>query len=241
MTRRDWLFVLLVIVVAGATIRLGIWQLDRLGERRERNARIQANIDRNPLDLRRAPSELSPPSEYLPATAQGTFDYQHTFVLLSRSLNGQAGVHLVTPFFIQGTPEAILVDRGWIPYQDRTEDQRGRYQVAGTVQISGYLRLPEQRSLFTRLEGGDARSFRSISIERMGAQIRYPLLPYYLQQSAKIPGAGLQPEPAAEMDLSEGPHFGYALQWFAFAAIALGGGAYWLYRKLRPAARQASE
>lgn len=67
----------------------------------------------------------------------------------------------------------------------------------------------------------------------MGSHIPYPVLPYYLQLSEKVADSTPQPEPVAQIDLTEGPHLGYALQWFSFATISLLGGGYWLYRHLR--------
>lgn len=243
MNRRHWLFLLLILAVAAGTIRLGLWQLDRLEQRREQNDLIESNLERQALLLSEAPPELSPASQYRPAVARGTFDYQHTFVLVSRSFNNQPGVHLVTPFWIEGSQAAILVDRGWIPYQDRVPEQRAKYQVDGTVEVTGFLRFPEGDSWLSLLDGGAgeaAGSYRGVSIERMGAGIPYPIHPYYLQQSERIEGAGRQPEPNPDLDLGDGPHFGYAIQWFAFAAIAVFGGGYWLFRKLRIGADRGS-
>ena len=54
-----------------------------------------------------------------------------------------------------------------------------------------------------------------------------PLLPVYLTLTPEDSGAvqpGTFPQPSSlDIDLSEGPHLGYAVQWFSFAAIlALG-------------------
>lgn len=236
MTRRHWLFVLLILAVAAGTIRLGFWQLGRLQQRRQRNALIESNLKGPALLLSRAPKRLNADAEYRPAVGQGTFDYQHTFLLVSRSFDNQPGVHLVTPFRIEGSRWAVLVERGWIPYQDRTAEQRERYQVDGPVEINGYLRLPSGESWLSILDSGAgeaAGSYRSVSIERMGARIPYPILPYYLEQSEPIEGVEFQPQPNPDLELGEGPHLGYAVQWFAFAAIAIFGGGYWLYRNLQ--------
>jgi surfeit locus 1 family protein len=65
----------------------------------------------------------------------------------------------------------------------------------------------------------------------------FRLLPVYLQLSEQDPPQveGL-PAPAPLPELSEGPHLGYALQWFAFATIALVGYVVLLRRGRRPAA-----
>ena len=46
-----------------------------------------------------------------------------------------------------------------------------------------------------------------------------PLLPAYIQQAPTSAPIGTPVRIAPELDLTEGPHMGYALQWFTFAAI----------------------
>ena len=62
-----------------------------------------------------------------------------------------------------------------------------------------------------------------VNIERIGLQLPYPVLPVYIQlnpdPSRTNPPIPIQPD----LDLSEGPHQGYAIQWFRFSAILLVG------------------
>jgi surfeit locus 1 family protein len=58
-----------------------------------------------------------------------------------------------------------------------------------------------------------------VNLERINHQVSVPLLPAYIQQS---PGSTQIAPPyrsEPQLDLTEGPHFSYALQWFTFAAI----------------------
>jgi surfeit locus 1 family protein len=52
-------------------------------------------------------------------------------------------------------------------------------------------------------------------------------LPLYLEEAEAADAAGAParrfPRAAPELALSEGGHLGYAVQWFAFAGILLGG------------------
>jgi surfeit locus 1 family protein len=61
--------------------------------------------------------------------------------------------------------------------------------------------------------------------------MNYKLLPIYIQknmgQSGDTPPVPDQPV----VDISEGPHFGYALQWFTFALILLLGYPYFIKRQ----------
>ena len=54
MFSRKWLLTTILVIAAMAVMaRLGIWQLDRLHQRRAFNARVSAQIDRPPLDTER--------------------------------------------------------------------------------------------------------------------------------------------------------------------------------------------
>jgi surfeit locus 1 family protein len=57
------------------------------------------------------------------------------------------------------------------------------------------------------------------SIQR---QVPYPLLPVWVEQAA-IPGRTELPIPDPNLALDDGPHLGYTIQWWGFAAILLAG------------------
>ena len=73
-----------------------------------------------------------------------------------------------------------------------------------------------------------------------GATLPYRLLPLYLEEEG-APGGPVRwlPRPDPDLQLSEGPHLFYSIQWFAFA-VALPFGYLLLYHnRTRPAARFA--
>jgi surfeit locus 1 family protein len=117
--RRWWKITLLVILAMGVMVRLGIWQLDRLAQRRAFNARVQAQMEASTLHLQGAAlTEDLPSMEYRQVQVTGEYDFAHQVALRNQAWQGQFGVHLVTPLEISGTQTAVLVDRGWIPYDD---------------------------------------------------------------------------------------------------------------------------
>jgi surfeit locus 1 family protein len=92
--------------------------------------------------------------------------------------------------------------------------------------VRGVIRRPQAKPDFggvpdppltasqTRLD-----AWNIINLERIRLQVSPPLLSAYIQQ---LPGSTQATPPyraEPELDLTEGPHFSYALQWFAFAAI----------------------
>lgn len=237
MTLRDWLFAGVALVVGVLCVRLGFWQLSRLETRRERNALIERRTQLPPIDLNQS-LPLRQDVEFRPARARGEFDVEREMVLSGRTYDGRAGVHLLTPLRLPGSNLALLVDRGWVPFEAQASGDFSHYQPSGSVEVEGLLRGSLETPTFLFWSGpsgggeaGFQRTWRTVDIPAIQEQMPYPLVPYYLvvTESPRQPAAG--PTPNLSLDLSEGPHLGYAIQWFAFAAIAVFGGGYWIYKQ----------
>src|SRR3989454_699726 len=110
--RRDRVGLVVAFLVAAVCVRLGVWQLDRLHQRRERNATLLAARARPPLEVTGSVSGDSARDRRL--QARGVYDYEHERLWRARSFEGVPGVDLVTPLRL-ADGSAGLVDRGWAP------------------------------------------------------------------------------------------------------------------------------
>jgi len=234
---RTFLFAGVVFLLGALCIRLGFWQLHRLEERRLANATIRSRLAEPVIELR---GDLDDPAAilYRNAVASGQFDPAHEVVLLNRARGEDPGVHLITALRFSDGSGAILVDRGWLPLEEDTPEAIAAYAAEGTVQVAGVVREAEEEPLWKFLADrlpapGEPPlpEWRVLNVEGIQAQVPYPLLPVYLELS-EAP-AGHQPVPDPRLDLSEGPHLSYAIQWFGFAITAFVGGGLWLRRSLR--------
>ncbi|HEX5808295.1 MAG TPA: SURF1 family cytochrome oxidase biogenesis protein, partial [Anaerolineales bacterium] len=81
-------------------------------------------------------------------------------------------------------------------------------------------------------DGVKLEVWNNADLRRIADQIDYPLLPVYIQPDPD-PNDTEPPIPPAqpEIELTEGPHFGYALQWFTFAAILFIGYPFFLRKQ----------
>lgn len=245
MKRNDWLFAIAFFLIGVICVRLGIWQLNRLQERRGWNAYVVSQMYLPQIEL--AASDL-PPDEliYRRVAITGEWQSADEILLRNRSYNDRPGYHLVTPLRNETLPWAILVDRGWIPIESGGPAGLNQYQEGGQVIVEGILLPSEEEPSWSLLadptlgpESEPLRAWRVLSIELIEQQLAYPLYDYYLAQSPSGGQAVQPPIPDPDIDLSEGPHLGYAIQWFSFATIAVVGGGYWLKRRLDH--RQAKE
>jgi surfeit locus 1 family protein len=233
---RQWILTTVLVVIAAAVcVRLGIWQLDRLAQRRAFNAHVLAMRALPPLDLNAStPADLTS-MEYRAVQVHGKYDFEHQVALRNQYYGDQYGFHLLTPLLLDDG-RAILIDRGWIPADGNDSPAAWRaYDEPGEVTLKGILRLGRARPDIggvpdPTLSPGQTRLdfWNSVNLDRIAAQIPYPLLPVYVQPDVDVadstPPIPFQPE----IEISEGPHLGYAFQWFTFAAILLLGYPFYL-------------
>lgn len=229
---RRWLPTTLAVLLGMAvSVRLGMWQLERLDLRQQRNALLVEQLSAPPLDLNAEllPADLSQVTNHR-AVARGEFDFAQQVALALQNWEGQPGVHLIAPLLLEGREEAVLVDRGWIPFEESASEEWSRFDEAGPQTVTGYLQpsQPPPRGQASAVDAGPLREWYRVDVEAIQAQVPYPLLPVYLLQIPDEQGQGgaefsLPYRVRPEVDLSEGRHLGYAVQFFLFALI-LGAG-----------------
>jgi surfeit locus 1 family protein len=230
MSRRTIVFCVFAVLAAALCVRLGFWQLARLREKVQRNAEITAQQRAEPVTLGQLPRDTAA-ARYRRALVSGRFDYDRELVLAARTHQGSPGVELLTPMRLPGSDTAILVDRGWVYSPDGASVDRARWRESDSATVTGYVQQYAPDAGTTSL-AADRPVIRRVSRRELGARIPYPLAPYYLVATGDT---GRSRPVRRDMPvLDEGPHRGYAIQWFSFAAIALGGAVIVVRRERRP-------
>ena len=202
MQRRDVVAVVGAVLVAAVCVRLGIWQVDRLGQRRARNAVWAARLALPPLELRGGGAIPADSARQRRVVAHGVYDFAAERTWVGRSFQGTPGVALITPLRL-ADGAAVLVDRGWAPSPDAFHVDHTLYREPDTATVTGIALIPP-------------RGRGDVSVAGF--------LPFVIELETPDPAAGLPrrwPLPA----LDNGPHLSYAIQWFSFALIALVGTA----------------
>lgn len=239
---RFWFTTILVIVAVAVMVRLGIWQLDRLEQRRAFNARVQAQLAQPPLILDDETLQQNLyDMEYRTVIVRGEYDFANQVALRNQAYQNRWGVHLLTPLKIKGTDQTVLVNRGWIPGEEFLSGNWSRFDQNGEVTIRGVIRRAQTRPDFGKrndpVPGAGEPPLKAWNLANVGAiarQMNYSVVSdVYIQQTEGEGQAANLPVPAqVELDLSEGPHLGYALQWFTFAAILGIGYPFFVKRRM---------
>jgi cytochrome oxidase assembly protein ShyY1 len=210
-----------VLAFGTACAFLGNWQLDRLHSRRERNVSTLHNEQQAVLpwtDVFTRP--ILDADQWQRVTATGTFDADHQLVLRYRSSGDTEGYEVVTP--LRTTTGNVLVDRGIVPLTNGAQiPTAAPPPPAGEVTVVGHVRRDEEgkRSATTPVNG----AARLISAPAFATTLPYPVVDGYIGLLTVDPAqvGGFQPIELPE--ISDGPHFWYAVQWFMFAGIGLAG------------------
>ena len=219
MSRRSIVFCAFAILAAALFVRLGFWQLARLRAKVQRNAVIAAQQRTQPVEFASLPAD-SVAARYRRAVLTGRFDYDHELVVSGRTHQGSPGVEIVTPMRLAGTDTAVLVNRGWVYSPNGATVDRARWRERDSATVTGYVELyaPDAAGITA---AADRRIVRRLSRREAASRIPFPLAPYYLVATGDT--ARSHPVRREMPALDSGPHRGYAVQWFAFAAIALIG------------------
>lgn len=228
-----WLIAALVVVgLAAVFVRLGFWQLDRLGERRAENQVTAERLRSDPvalddlltkdlIDLRTV--------EYRPVTVDGEFDAEVEVLIRSQVELGQAGFHVITPL-VTADGEAVLVNRGWVPLGMDTPPVAAP-PPEGPVSTQGWVHLTQTRPpLGAEEPDGDLDVLNRVDIDRIAEQVPYELASVYVVETREA--SEELPVPVDPPDFTdEGPHLAYAIQWFGFAIVGVVGFYFLLRRK----------
>jgi surfeit locus 1 family protein len=233
--------VALVSVAAAATcVALGLWQLRRLDEKRALNAALDSALAAPPLRCVTPLPALADVRDRL-VRVSGVYDEARQFVIPGHEREGVPGVRVITPLLLDGGSAAVLVDRGWLAADDPLAARPAERAEPGERAVLGLARAIARGArgpALLRAAGDSAAPWvaGALDLDSLAARVPYALAPFVVEQ---LPGAGVPAVPARARPrpYDESVHLSYALQWFAFAVIAVIGPLALARARRRAAAR----
>ncbi len=220
----------LAVVVSLVCVRLGFWQLDRLEERRALNAVIargsalpEVLLDAPLLDSISANPALF---SYRAVRAEGGAEGP-SILVRGRALAGRPGVHLIAPLSLEGG-SLLIVNQGWLPSADGATADPRPYALQGPQTLVGRLMpLGDGAGDAVRseldLQGYPVTAYLRLDRTALAQEFGRVPEPVILQLTERPSDTAELPVPLPLPELNDGPHLGYAIQWFSFAVISLGG------------------
>lgn len=238
-----WLFGhLLALVLIALFINFGFWQLRRLAQREATNALLETRLDAPPQPFTRisqrtsltAPVTDEDSAVYRRVSVSGRYDPANEVLLRSRALDGQPGYHVLTPLRFS-EDRALLVDRGWVPFELDNPPVAEATPPDIPVQVTGTLQPSQEQPVgggfFDRLgliqqdpTEGELDAVFFVNPARIGRGLPYILEPVFLELATQAPAqSGQLPVPPPSPEITRGSHLSYAFQWFSFALIGVVG------------------
>jgi surfeit locus 1 family protein len=206
------------VAVALVCSRLGLWQVQRLRERRAANAEALAARLKPPVVIK----EGDPASAGLidrRVAATGRYDDEHAIIIRGRVYQGVPGVEIVSPLLLHDGKSAVLVNRGFVPAPDAFTVDPAPLREPGSVRVEG-IALPIQAGGGAPLQQGEETTWARLDLDALRPRLPYPISPVYIRQ---LPDSTLPrfPRRLEPLPLDDGPHLSYAIQWFSFSVMAL--------------------
>lgn len=223
---------LLLLAAAVAILSsLGRWQLQRADERRAILASIEAGRAQPALALT-ADTPVAQLTAWRPAQARGLWLADKSVLLENRNHEGKPGYWLATPLLLDaGRHTAVLVLRGWLP---RVMPGQGELRLPvplrGEQNVSGELatHVPRLFELWGAadsgrmpttlpLSSGATPMLQNLDVQNFADATGLTMLPTVLTQTQGNDEL-VRDWPQPSVDFNQ--NLGYAMQWFAFAAMA---------------------
>ena len=199
-------------------VALALWQTYRMEWKQDLIDRLTARSAGPAVALEnRAYAEIE--DEFRLVHLEGEFHHQHEFYLMNRSLNGNPGVNILTPFQPKGQPNWILVNRGWAPLEKRMPATRKTGQIEGQIKLTGLLRFPKGQGWFIPDNDSERNFWFFIDMDKIGQELDKTLPPYYIMSADNNVPGGFPIGSQWRIDLPNN-HLQYALTW-ALLALAL--------------------
>lgn len=206
-------------------LALGIWQVERRAWKLDLIARV---------DQRVAAAPVAPPSDWAGIDADRD-EYRHVRIS-GRFLNDReaqvvastakgAGYWVMTPLQ-SADGSVILVNRGFVPTENRDPATRAAGQVDGPVTVSGLLRITEPKGGFLRSNDPAAERWYSRDVAAIAASRGLTnVAPYFVDADA-TPNPGGLPIGGLTVIAFPNSHLVYAVTWFGLAALLAFGVGY---------------
>ena len=248
--RNSGLLASLVLVVFGALIFLGTWQVQRLAWKHDLIERLQSRVHQPPVPLRSALDQFLAKGdvEYQPVLLRGRFLHDAEKHLYTLDKKGRPGWHIYTLMELSGkdcvdcsTPDRfIYVNRGFVPYGLKSRDKRAEKPTSAQIELVGLIRFSRKSKGFFEADNQPLKNeWFWLSLKEMSAansslskQQRARIVPFIVDQRA-----GAQndpwPRPGTTRVKLTNRHLGYVITWYGLALALLGVYGFFLYSNRR--------
>lgn len=194
---------------------LSHWQWQRGQEKRALQVQSDANAEEAPIGRWDLAEVMRDPAEarYRRVILRGSFLPERQLLLDNRIYQGRVGVEVVTPFEVADLDQLLLVNRGWVPWDDRrvlpnvSIDAEAR-EITGQIYLSepgfrlGEMDIPGQ---------GWPRVIQYFDYAALSERLEHPVMPFTVRLSDDGASEFVRDWPVVPFTPER--HDAYAFQW----------------------------
>lgn len=218
--RPAWWAVMLTTLGMALFIALGVWQLQRAHLKEEIESRFQQRLAEPYQSLASVDEQRD--VQYRKLRLQGRYDNTRNLLLDNQLYRGRAGYQVLTPLQIADSDRIVLVNRGWVGWGESRDHFAPIPDPVTAGGVAGIAFIPSEPALRMselRLSGSWPQLIPYIDIDALQPAFDGNLMPYILWLAPEAQGAYVRDWKPVWMRPEKSR--AYALQWFAFALLAL--------------------
>ena len=222
---------------------LGIWQLHRLAWKEALIARIseRSTAEPQPLPEPAAWQGLKPDDyDYRRVSLSGRFDNAKEVLVFHTDGPDDLGPgYLVLTPLVLASGDQVIVNRGYVPTALAAKSSRPKSEIDGQVTLTGLMRPPQPRNLFTPADDPAHDLYFSRDPAPIAAHFGLLRVAPFIIDEDKTSIAGGWPEGGLTTVNIPNNHMEYAMTWFGIAGglwIVVGSYLFRVWRETRAAA-----
>jgi surfeit locus 1 family protein len=207
----------LIIATLALLISLGFWQLERADEKRAIEDQI-ANANANDVELITDVDLLSE-KEYYHVRLQGSYIKDKQFIYDNQIVDQISGYYVLTPFVLKGDSRAILINRGFIPWNGR-RDQIADIDIGAKIaEVKVQISKPVKRM---ELKASEITQDFPVLVQALDVDEMSAIASLDFANIVGLLGPESENGFVRKWDPYTGSierHIGYAIQWFLMALV----------------------
>ena len=207
----------LIVATISFLVSLGFWQLDRADQKRA----IEASITRantGVIELIKSEQELLN-KEFYEVRLKGNYLNEAQFIYDNQIVDQVSGYYVLTPFILTGQSKAVMVNRGFIPWNGRRDKLADINVDSGQTEIQVQILNPIKRIelktselvrefpvIIQAIDFDVIEEISNISFIKVIGQLDASAADGFIRKWEPYTG-------------SIEKHIGYAIQWFLMALV----------------------
>ena len=198
-------------------VSLGFWQLERADEKRSIETSIKL-ANTGSVELIKKEEGLQN-KEYYEVRLQGKYLSDKQFIYDNQIVDQVSGYYVLTPYALEGQSKAILINRGFIPWNGRRDKLADIVIGQETREIKVQISKPIKRMELKPSEVGIQFPvlIQSIDLQDMADRAKVDFSSVIGLLDASAPNGFIRKWEPYTGSIEK--HIGYAVQWFLMALV----------------------